>query len=526
MTDWILFRVDASTEIGTGHVMRCLAVGREMLRAGVTCVFVCRYLPEALRGALADAGMVVVKLPADTQAPSALVGDIYAKWLGVPQTEDAEHTITAVSEMAQKNGPPMLIAVDHYALNTVWETRVSQQFDTPVFVIDDLSNREHNCAGLLDTTFGKSEVDYRALVPQDCHFFVGAQYALLRPEFKRVRASVLAARDEGFAKGKAVERVLVALGGADKDNATALCLEALNAVTARTPFHVDVLVGAAYPFLDKLNRDAEAYRFSMTIHSNVSDVTPLLASADLAIGAAGSSTWERCRLGVPTVNVVIAENQMTIARNLTQAGAVVPLNDLWTQTADAIASDILQLLFDEVAPRQRLSQRAREICDGEGVARVVAYLKSFQDDSLMQFKQATRDDIQTVFEWQTAPSTREHAVNPQPPTWDEHQEWMERRISDTDKPYMIAWLGGERVGFVRLDKSRHPDYADVDEISIVIAPDKTGQGLGKTMLQQFVEQFKIPMLAHVLPNNTRSHRLFLAVGFVEILPQYYGINLD
>lgn len=511
MSDWAVYRADASLEIGTGHIMRCLALARQMQRRDVRPVFVCRHLPSALEAVLSEAGVEVLRLPERASVPIEGAGDLYAAWLGVTQQQDAEDAIAVLGERCSASGPPERVIVDHYGLDAAWETRVAKALGSTVFVIDDLSNRPHDCAALVDTTFGKTTDDYQSLVPSDCQCLVGAQYALLRPEFSQLREGVLSDRDADYAGNVPISRVLIAMGGADKDNATRRCLEALSHIVGAVDFEVDVLVGGAYPHLDALKREADQFPFPVHVHHNVNDVTGLLSRADLALGAAGSSTWERCCLGVPTVNVVLAENQMTIARNLADADAISPLNDFWSQTPEGICDAALQPLFDSVGERKKLSDASREICDGRGIDRVMrVMLPRHAIGGRVALKSATSADIDTVFKWQVHPDTRRFARNPKAPEYDGHVSWMSARLEKENAPFYLAWIGEKPVGMVRLD----PAPSGAAEVSILVSPEYFSHGIGRVMLKLLDERHRnVPILAHVKDDNTSSVALFRSAGY-------------
>lgn len=309
----ILFRCDASVTIGTGHVMRCLTLADELSGRGADCVFVSAPGTQDL----------VPALPYPVLPPDRLP-------FGAA-----------------------LAVIDHYDLDAAYEAIVRSQ-TRAVMAIDDLPNRRHHCDLLLDQTHGRKAEEYRGLVPVTCITLAGAGYALLRPQFAAARETSLARRDGSL------KRLLVTLGGTDPDDMTGRVLDAVAA--AGLDLAVDVVMGAKAPHLDSVRARATAMK-NTEVLVGVSDMAGLMAQADLAIGAAGTTTWERCCLGLPSLMLIIADNQKDIARLVAHSGAARIV------TPDQIA-DQLRGLAAEPQALQFLSQSAAALCDGKGAARI------------------------------------------------------------------------------------------------------------------------------------------------------------
>ncbi|WP_082700660.1 UDP-2,4-diacetamido-2,4,6-trideoxy-beta-L-altropyranose hydrolase [Magnetospirillum sp. XM-1] len=309
----ILFRCDASVTIGTGHVMRCLTLADELSGRGAECVFVSAAGTEKLVPALPYPVLPPDKLP-------------YGAALAV---------------------------IDHYGLDAAYEALVRSQ-TSAVMAIDDLPNRRHHCDLLLDQTHGRVPEEYRGLVPVTCITLAGAGYALLRPQFASAREDSLARRDGEL------KRLLVTLGGTDPDDMTGRVLDSVAA--AGLDLAVDVVMGAKAPHLDLVRARATAMANTRVL-VGVSDMAGLMTQADLAIGAAGTTTWERCCLGLPTLMLVIADNQKDIARLVIQSGAAL------SATPDTITGQLRDLAADPKA-LQSLSHCAAALCDGRGAARI------------------------------------------------------------------------------------------------------------------------------------------------------------
>jgi UDP-2,4-diacetamido-2,4,6-trideoxy-beta-L-altropyranose hydrolase len=260
-----------------------------------------------------------------------------------------------------------LLVVDHYGLDAPYE-EIWRPWVDRIMVIDDLANRPHDCDILLDQTFGRSPDAYSSLVPAHARLLLGSDYALLRTAFVEKRPAALAARD---ARRGRIEKVLVSFGTMDPDNVTALALEALRPFA--TGLDVDVVLGSRAPHLADVRARVEALPHAR-LRTEVTDMADLMCAADLAIGAGGTTSWERCCLGLPAIVVRIADNQKTIVANLAKAGAIVDAGDGRGLTVAKLGEHVARLLADAEAVRA-MSQVARHICDGGGVKRTVAALE-------------------------------------------------------------------------------------------------------------------------------------------------------
>ena len=503
----VAFRADAGPRIGTGHVMRLLTLANALVADApdTSCVFLCRHLPDALERRLLSDGHEVVRLGTPEAPPPAPGQGQYGGWLGTTEAHDATATLDALATLPE--GADRVV-VDHYGLGSEWERIVRAGTDVPLWALDDLT-RLHSCSGLIDTTYGREADDYSAHVPEDAVVLAGARFALLRPDFAELRDAALARRDGGAP----FRDLLVSMGGMDADNATARVLDAVAAYadTGARDFGVHVMLGASAPHLEDIrSRAGKQLRdagLSVTVHAGVEDVASLLARMDGCVGAPGSSTWERACLGLPTVNVTIADNQQTIARNLAEAGAVRDGGTLEAFDAEAFAEHHLRPLVEDVSLRRTLSLNSREIVDGRGAGRVARELA-------LRLVPATREHIETMFAWQTDPVTRAQSRNPEPPRWDTHLAWSERRLRAPYGRFYIVDVAGEPSGVVRLEpRGSGPDW----EISVLVAPGAHGRGIGTAAIRRILARHpRDTVHAFVKSTNPASQRAFEKSGFARV----------
>jgi UDP-2,4-diacetamido-2,4,6-trideoxy-beta-L-altropyranose hydrolase len=479
------FRADASSGMGSGHVMRCLALADDLRATGWDCAFAVR--PGSLEAApaLALSGHEVLTLDG-TAGQDA--GAIERRW---PEGSD-------------------WLIVDHYGLDDIFE-RACRPWAKRIMVIDDLANRRHDCDVLLDQTLNRAATDYDGLVPPACSQALGTRYAVLRPEFAALRPTALASRRYEAA----ALRLLVSLGGTDPDNATSLVLDAVAASGLESA--VDVVVGGGSPWLAHVaGRVAEIP--GARLHVGPRNMGALMAAADLAIGAAGTSSWERCCLGLPTIMLVLADNQRENAKQLAAAGAVRCV----AQSGEALVADVAALIRELAGDRaalRQMSAQAAALCDGQGALRTRLFLlpaRPTKDGRGVALRHAEAGDEAILLHWQQQPAIRGLARNPRIPTPEEHGAWFAAKMRSDSSFITIIEHGGETAGMLRLDRqSAHPEHLTY-EVSIVVDERHRSVGVGLGALQ-LIRQWmpEANFVAETVPGNTASLVLFGAAGYTQ-----------
>ncbi|KRW62919.1 UDP-2,4-diacetamido-2,4,6-trideoxy-beta-L-altropyranose hydrolase [Pseudomonas sp. TTU2014-080ASC] len=360
----VAFRADASLQIGSGHVMRCLTLAQALAEKGFECHFICREHPGNLLDLIAENGFKVHALPVgnvDDLCLGVATTNVvaHASWLGSSQAEDAAQTSLVIQDMKLD-----WLIVDHYSLDATWEDLL-KPFYNRLMVIDDLADREHSCDLLLDQNLGREAQDYDKLVRKPCRFLIGPQYALLRPEFSELREYSLKRRAAGE-----LNHILVTMGGVDQSNATARILHELRTAELAEGTKISVVLGASAPWKDDVRVQARSMPWETEVFVGVNNMAQIMSDADLSIGAAGSTSWERCCLGVPTLLIVLAENQLAGARALAAANAAELVG-----TLDNI-KDISTSLSKFLSPHRMLSmtRESIRITEGTGVFLIADFL--------------------------------------------------------------------------------------------------------------------------------------------------------
>ncbi len=262
--------------------------------------------------------------------------------------------------LQEQQKPTDWLIIDHYGIDASWESSL-RKFVKKIMIIDDLANRRHDCDILLDQNYGRKGSRYNGLIPEHCIQLLGPEYALLRPEFREARESL---RE----RGGGVKKILVFMGGADPADETGKVLQALKMLN-RDDVAVDVLIGASNPFKNEIKTMAKQMP-NTACYFNVSNIAELMASADIGIGASGTSAWERCCLGLPSIVMVLADNQKHIAEELDKKGALINLGWHEDVTERDIKDAVEKLLRDSVS-RKMMSLKGKKMVDGMGTKRVV-----------------------------------------------------------------------------------------------------------------------------------------------------------
>ncbi|MFZ2738119.1 MAG: UDP-2,4-diacetamido-2,4,6-trideoxy-beta-L-altropyranose hydrolase [Burkholderiaceae bacterium] len=358
----VAFRTDASLQIGTGHVMRCLTLADELRAQGAQCLFISREHPGHLLEVIRQRGHAVTALP--TVKPMSTTADdpapqpAHADWLGSDWQTDAHQTISNLADLQYD-----WLVVDHYALDQRWEEALAASY-RQLLVIDDLADRPHRCDLLLDQNLGRLVQDYEGLVPLHCQVFTGPHHALLRPEFAALRPYSLQRRQAR----PALCQVLINMGGVDQPNATGQVLQALKTCALPADCRITVVMGLTAPWLQNVQELAMHMLWPTEVVVNAIDMAQRMADSDLAIGAAGSTSWERCCLGLPTLMVVLADNQQACAQALEVAHAarlIGTVLDIATQLPQAVRE-----LVDSDC-QIWMSRAASDITDGQGVGEIL-----------------------------------------------------------------------------------------------------------------------------------------------------------
>jgi len=496
----LIMRTDASIQIGTGHVMRCLTLADELRGRGAEAIFVCREFDGNLCGYIEEKGYIVRRLPVSDAPEQDVRGGLkHAAWLGADWQTDARKVEEIIKGL---EAPPDWLVVDHYALDERWEGYL-RPYCKKIMVIDDLADRAHDCDLLLDQNFYENlESRYDKLAPSRCKKMLGPKYALLRPEFREARKNLR--KRDGH-----VKIIMIFFGGSDPTNETTKALEAIRMLN-RTDIAVDVVVGASNPHRKVIEQIASDLP-DCTCHFNVENMAVLMAGADLAVGAGGTTVWERCVLGLPSLVVSFAENQEKTVSDMAESAYLLFLGRSEAVSVDSLYH-ALEIALQSPWLLIRFARKTQSLVDGSGADRIAQEIMPHE----ITLRMATMDDCEAIYKWRNAEETRRHIFNPKQISLDEHCRWFIQSLENPNRQILIAELCGRSAGVLRYDIDGR-----LAVISIYTVPGIKGYGIGtqiirtgsKWLRRHFPNIHKIQ--AKVLPENVVSKKAFANAGYTE-----------
>jgi UDP-2,4-diacetamido-2,4,6-trideoxy-beta-L-altropyranose hydrolase len=476
----LLIRADASVAIGTGHVMRCLAVAQAWQDAGGWAVFALAESTAAIRARLAAESCEVV-----TVSSAAGTGD------------DASETISLGRERKCE-----WIAVDGYHFTADYQ-RDLKDAGFKILFLDDYGHAHHYSADLvLNQNVCAREALY-AKRDRHTRLLLGPRYCLLRREFSAWREWKREVPSVG-------RRLLVTMGGSDPENVTARVVDALGLVGLEE-LEAIVVVGGSSPHSELLQRPAAQTGKKISVRRDVTNIAELMAWADVAVSSAGTTCWELFLLGVPALLVDVAENQTALARELGRQHCAIHLGGPGDFTADQLAGQ-LETLLRSAEMRRGISLCCRKLVDGRGTLRVASAMRAG-----LRLRPAREKDCRLLWEWANDPQVRDAAFSSAPIPWEQHKVWFASKMRDPDCHILVAEDDqGRAVGQFRVDWRADQD----GDIDVSVAFDYRGAGHGRVLIDLGVSSVFAEngerLHAFVKVGNQGSRRAFEQAGFTSL----------
>lgn len=471
------FRVDANLASGMGHAMRCLALAQAWKDQAHRPVFLMAESMPPIDARLTQESIEVVKVAAE------------------PGTEkDAQNSITA-----SRKAESQWIVLDGYQFDAAYQ-EVLKDVGFSVLAIDDFGHAGRYPADIVvnQNLHARASL-YRKRIPTT-RLLLGPRYALLRREFRRARP-----REEPRSR---VEEILVTLGGVDRPEVVGRILRGLARVERGT-LKVTIVPGMREtPGID-LARLARELHLQAVVSGDVQDMPGLMARADMAIAAGGTTAWELAYLGVPSLLTVLAENQRGVVESLARKGVARSLGPVTELTPGRVAETVRSLI-DDPGTREEMAKRGRELVDGGGVDRVLREL------SLDPFvlRPAHEEDMRQVWEWANEPGTRAASFSENPIPWEDHVKWFRSKLSDPNSRFYLASLqDGRSIGQIRFDVG-----GEDSEISVSLDTGFRHKGYGAAIIraasQKFLDETDVRTVhAYLKEANETSARAFMDGGF-------------
>lgn len=480
----LVIRADSDSYIGTGHVMRCLALAQAWQLQGGQAVFISRIESEALCQRIESSGIKLIRINGSH-----------------PDPDDLGITLEILGQIVQRQSASekIWLAIDGYNFDDRYFQAV-RAAGCHLLVIDDLAALPHYHADvLLNQNFNAEQLNYSC--ETETQRLLGTRYALLRPEFLRWRDWQRTTRETA-------NRILVTLGGSDPDNITLKVIQALQQIKLPA-LEAKIIVGPANTHLETLREVAYRSEDKIQILTNVNNMPELMTWADVAVSAGGSTCWELAFMGVPILVTVIAENQQLIAESLCQKGIAVNLGTANMLLPDIVAQTITDLL-NSAERRDEMTVKSRGLVDGEGADRAVMALT----EESLRLRRAKESDCLQVWEWANAPDVRAVSFSSEPIPWENHVQWFRSKLTDQNCLYYIAVNSDDQpVGQIRFDVKNKEAV-----ISISLDITSRGKGYGSKLIHKASEYLqkntKVDLIhAWVKQGNESSLRAFTKAGY-------------
>ena len=487
----IAFRLDATMEIGIGHFMRCIVLATELQTQGAEVCFIGSEYPAYLNEMLNQAGIKFHSLGKyNLSDVLCVVGN--KTWPRKLQMQDAVSTNLILSDQVWD-----WIVCDHYSLDHTWEKGVRSRAKK-IMVIDDLANRIHDCDILLDQNYYVNmNTRYVGKVPNTCRTLLGPRYALLRNDFKNSRREVRV-------RAGHVKKILISFGGMDANNYSKIAIDAVSRI--KDIDSVDVVIGGQHAHAEEILNVCNTLGYMC--HINTVNIANLMAKADLAIGGGGITTWERCCIGLPSISICTAANQLEQISDAAGIGLVyAPL--IKGELSDSIYRHTCALM-DNPALLKLISARGMNMVDGGGVSRVAGVMNSIN----IHVRPADMGDSNNIFKWRNHESIRSISRNSKKISKKQHEEWFKSVLESNKHDLLICMCGVDSIGVVRFDIEEN-----AAEISIYLIPDKklTGFGGGLLMAAENWIAENRPDLTEIsacaYDQNQASRNLFIHSGY-------------
>ena len=350
-TENLFIRVDAGEQIGDGHFLRCLTLANSLEKKFNQIIFISNQLPKHFIKKIKRNNFKMHKINGYTHIQKEKLGKKLKIQLIHNDLVETKKIIKKYKNLTN------WLMIDHYGIDYVWEKNVRTNIEK-IIVIDDLANRKHECDILIDQNFYENmEKRYSKLIPNYCKQFLGPKFSLLRPEFFNVR--------KNLKRKKQFNRILISFGGSDPSNETKKALLAI--VDLRKKYKIDVIVGTNNPNKKQIMKLCSKIS-SCDFYEQVENISKYMKKADLAIGAGGTTTWERCCLGLPTIITSISKDQKKIAEDLSKIGCLIYLGN-----ADKTTKIDYVRALNEIDTKklEEISKKCLLLVDGKGVKRTV-----------------------------------------------------------------------------------------------------------------------------------------------------------
>ena len=477
MRSHLIIRADASSQIGMGHLMRCLALAQAWQNQGDKVTFVTNCSSRILRERVRNDGPQIINLDHS-----------------YPHHGDWEQTSRIL-----ETWPGAWVVLDGYHFDANYQRRIKNA-GHPLLVIDDTAHHDCYIADVVLNQNIKAEQLRYSCKPYTC-LLLGAQYVLLRSDF-------LAWRKWQREIPAIARKVLVSLGGADPDNQTLKVIRALHGL-ASDELECVVIVGATNPHVTELQSIMRNLQSSVQLVQNIANMPELMAWADIVISGGGITAWEAAFMSLPSIILVLAENQHENAVQLEATGLAINLGELNDISLSSISSAV-EFLLGQSEMREMMSARGRKIIDGLGAERVIEKMRG----NGLFLRGAVEEDCRMIWKWANNPLTRKGSFSTGPIAWKDHQQWFFKRLRD---PSCLFFIATDRDN-ISHGQIRYKIQGKEAIVSVNIRPRSRRMGWGSRIIRYASEKLlkegtAVKIHAYIKPENKASIRSFIKAGF-------------
>ena len=490
----VLFRVNASREIGTGHLSRCSVLAKEAKRLSVASVFITNKLESHQVTRLKSDGNEIFEVASDPggDIDNRTNPDWDSTGYARSETDDAERILECMSSIS-----PDIIILDSYQLGQGWIDRVRSQITARILVIDDLRRPLTDVDLLVDQNLG---AELRKDMPQARRLLFGPRYAILDRQYRIARERLLSSRPVR-------DRIVISVGGSDVTNLTLKYLRIVKAVLGLDAA-IDVVIGPNQSLSDDLISETKGMK-ALRIWHNLECLADLFSRASLALGAGGTSSWERACLGVPSLISSVAQNQRQNCVSLSEVGAAIDLGDSLALGIDAGCAT-LSKLFENPERLTAMEHRSKLLVDGLGCRRVMKVLMQSEDD--LNLREVTERDVDLLFSWRNELEVQRNSFKSQEVSWEEHERWFHGFVRNRNSPLYILEADDLPVGQLRIQVEDN-----IGTLTYSVDQDFRGRGYGKYMIMRAKSISNrlslVQLLATVRSSNKASRQVFEQCGF-------------
>lgn len=478
----ILIRADASASIGTGHVMRCLALAQEWRDAGGKAVFAMAESVPGIEAKLAEECCDIVRIAANTSS------------------EDATSTIALARAHAAD-----WMALDGYRFDCSYQLQIKNA-GFKLLLVDDVSGDGQFPADIIlnQNVHAKEEMYSNRSPYTRC--LLGPRFAMLRREFRTVVPHV----------SRSSNRVLIMMGGSGSASG-----EILDAVRSIALEGLQITVIAGPGSRDPVTADRSHDGCRLQIIRNPPSVIEYMEWADVALSAAGTTALEMCRVGLPMVLVSVADNQVPGAVELARRGVAVNLGAALEVSPTSITNELWELLCSS-EKRRRMSQLGQKLVDGNGATRVVGAMQAMK----LRIRPARAEDCGLLWAWANEAGVRAASFHSELIARDEHRDWFARKLAaDKTRIYVAEDQCGNALGQFRVEWSTNREAS----VHVSIAAEKRGLGFGSELIRQAMqiasrETGARRFHAYIKPGNEASLRAFEKAGFSRMETQLDAVH--